>query len=108
MAPMFWIGERNAVLSLIEQWRTAFRHAATHYQTQAQTMTGEQSRQELQERWETQSRRWEGELVELNKRINTLNIQQPLAHEIYKLRLDDECWRYLAQVECCGSGQSTV
>jgi len=93
MAPT-WIGERNTVLSLIEQWRTGFRHAATHYQTQAQTVTSEQSRQDLQERWETQSRRWEGELVELNKRINTLNIQQPLAHlEVYKLRLDDELAR---------------
>ncbi|MDQ3247995.1 MAG: hypothetical protein M3Q45_02190, partial [Chloroflexota bacterium] len=72
----------------------AMRNMVSGYQTQAQATLGEQQRQQWQQRWASQLQRWDGEIRDLNKRINTLNLQLPIARlEIYKLLLDDELRR---------------
>jgi hypothetical protein len=48
----------------------------------------------LRQRWERQVAIWEAEILELNRRITTLNLQQPVAHlEVFKLILDEELAR---------------
>ncbi len=89
-----WIAERTAMLRTIEQWRATLLKLAAHYQGLWQTATTEQSRQQVQERWELQLRGWTDELQNLNRRIETLNLTQPIARlEIFKLVLDEELTR---------------
>ncbi|CAN5561903.1 hypothetical protein BH10CHL1_BH10CHL1_21120 [soil metagenome] len=89
-----WITDRTALLEAIEQWRLAMHKLAFHYQAKLPTATSESSRQQLQAGWETQLRSWADELQKLNRRIETLNLMQPIAHlEIFKLVLDEELKR---------------
>jgi len=89
-----WIADRTAMLRHIEQWRAVLHKLGAHYQALLQTTTTEQSRQQLQERWDLQLSVWTTELQNLNRRIETLNLTQPIARlEIYKLVLDEELKR---------------
>lgn len=89
-----WITDRTALLEALEQWRLAMHKRALHYQAQLPTTTTESGRQALQERWALQLRGWATELHNLNRRIETLNLMQPIAHlEIFKLVLDGELAR---------------
>jgi hypothetical protein len=51
-------------------------------------------RQEVLATWERWLLRWENEVRDINRRIQNLNLTQPIAHlEVIKLRLDDELRR---------------
>ncbi|MFN8495759.1 MAG: DnaJ family domain-containing protein [Caldilineaceae bacterium] len=89
-----WISDRTAILKAIEQWRENAQRLTLPYHHQLQTAMSEQRRAQLQERWTAQVQRWETELRDLNKRINVVNLQQPIAHlEIFKLLIDEELRR---------------
>lgn len=89
-----WISDRTAILKAIEQWRENAQRLVLPYHHQLQTEMSEQSRVQLQERWTAQVQRWETEIRDLNKRINVVNLQQPIAHlEIFKLLIDEELRR---------------
>lgn len=87
-----WIGERQEVLRKIESWRVQLRQQVAEVQAEARPGGAEQTY--LRQRWERQVAIWEAEILELNRRITTLNLQQPVAHlEVFKLILDEELAR---------------
>ncbi|MCX6043666.1 MAG: DUF1992 domain-containing protein [Chloroflexi bacterium] len=89
-----WITDRTSMLRYIEQWRAALHKQGAHYQALSQTTTTDQSRQQLQEHWDLQLSNWATELQNLNRRIETLNLTQPIARlEVFKLILDEELKR---------------
>lgn len=89
-----WISERTAMLNTIERFRTQFQHISQQFQTEWQSSTEPQKRAQLNERWQRQVDTWGQEIKELNRRINTLNLQQPVARlEIFKVLLDEELMR---------------
>jgi hypothetical protein len=89
-----WIGERTSTLKAIEQWRDGLHKLVGYYQAESQKTTTEPKRQQLQTRWTAQLQRWTTEIINLNKRIELVNLAQPIAHlEIYKLLLDEELKR---------------
>ena len=76
-----WISERNAMLDAIVRFRAQFQADAKF-------------RAQLTIHWQRQVETWGQEIKELNRRINTQNLQQPVARlEIFKLLLDDELMR---------------
>jgi hypothetical protein len=86
-----WIAERREVQRAIEQWRTNFQRVVGEAQQAWAAAQSDSRKLQVAERWVTWIVRWEGEIVELNRRIGMLNLKQPIAHlEIFKLRLDDE------------------
>ena len=89
-----WIGNRRETLTGIETWREGMLRVANEARTAWQNASSDQHRQKVAETWARWLTRWEGELAEINRRINTLNLMQPVVHlEIFKLRLDDELRR---------------
>ncbi len=89
-----WITDRTSMLRAIEQWRAALHKQGARYQGLLQTAATEQSRQQLQERWDLQLNGWADELQKLNRRIETLNLTQPIARlEVFKLILEEELKR---------------
>ena len=86
-----WIGERNRILSDIEQLRDSLTDTAGRYQRSLVATTDAAERERLSSDWASQIERWTTEIADLNQRIEIVNLQQPVAHlEIIKLRLDDE------------------
>lgn len=86
-----WIAERREVLRGIDQWRETFQRIVAEAQTAWAGAQTDERRFQIEQTWARWVERWEGEVVELNRRINTLNLKQPvLSLEIFKLRLDDE------------------
>ncbi|MBK8046033.1 MAG: DUF1992 domain-containing protein [Anaerolineales bacterium] len=86
-----WISDRKAVLEAIERFRVKLQTTAAAYQTALESVTVPQHREELVKRYNAQVESWRQEIIELNKRIQTQNLRQPVTFlEIYKLRLDDE------------------
>jgi isopenicillin N synthase-like dioxygenase len=93
MAPT-WIGERKEMLKAIENWRENFQRISNEAVQAWQAATDDERRVQLRERWTSWIVRWDDELTDLNRRIGTFNLKQPIAHlEIFKLRLDDELRR---------------
>lgn len=89
-----WISDRAAVLRQIEQLRANLGHAVRQQQRHQQSATDAASQARLTQTWQTELRHWANEIALLNRRINTLNLQQPLAQlEVFKLRLEDELAR---------------
>lgn len=89
-----WIADRSAIQRQIETFRSNLRKAVAHYLAQIQAAADAQQRGRLAQDWHAQLQAWEGEVVELNRRINTLNLQQPIARlELFKLRLNEELVR---------------
>jgi len=89
-----WIGERTSTLKAVEQWRAGLHNLINYYQAEKQKATTDAMRQQLQARWAAQLQRWATEIINLNKRIELVNLAQPIAHlEIYKLLLDEELKR---------------
>lgn len=86
-----WIGDRKEMLRTIEGWREQFQRIV-HEAHSAWVAAGTDKRRvQVRQSWERWIARWEGEIAELNRRINTINLKQPVTHlEIFKLRLDDE------------------
>ena len=86
-----WIAERREILRVVEHWRSEFQRIVGEAQTAWTAAESEQRRLQLEERWARWITRWEDEVVELNRRINTLNLKQPITHlEVYKVRLETE------------------
>lgn len=89
-----WITDRTATLQLIENFRTEFRSRAQGYSQAWHATSNPQIHEQLQAGWHRQLVSWQDEIGTLNKRINTVNLQQPIARlEIFKLILDDELKR---------------
>lgn len=89
-----WIGERTTMLKAVEHWRAGLHKLVHYYQAEREKATTDPKRQQLQARWDAQLQRWTGEIINLNKRIELVNLAQPITHlEIYKLLLDEELKR---------------
>jgi hypothetical protein len=89
-----WIAARGDVLRDMEKLRAALRATSAHFSGQWQAAATETERQRLTALWSCQIDAWEVAIRELNRRIATLNLQQPIAHlEIFKLRLEEELAR---------------
>lgn len=89
-----WISDRAGVLALIERFRTQLAEAVTDFaQARAEAATP-QRLQQLDELWGRYVEAWRAEVVEINKRILTQNLKQPVTFlEIVPLRLEDELRR---------------
>lgn len=89
-----WISERNLMLETIERFRTRLRTLAQQFQQAWQSAADEKTRLNLAESWQKQLEEWAQEIKDLNKRITTTNLQQPIARlEIFKVLLDEELMR---------------
>ncbi len=86
-----WISDRGAVLAAIERFRDKLRTIAADFaQARAEAATPQRG-QQLDEMWQAYVESWRAEVVELNKRILTQNLKQPVSFlEIFPLRLEDE------------------
>lgn len=89
-----WIGDRAAVLGLIERFREKLRSVTADFaRARAEAATPQAGRQ-LDELWDRYAASWKAEIVEINKRILTQNLKQPVTFlEIVPLRLEDELRR---------------
>lgn len=89
-----WISDRGAMLAAIERFREKLRTIAADFaQARAEAATPQRG-QQLDEMWQAYVESWRTEVVELNKRILTLNLKQPVTFlEIIPLRLEDELKR---------------
>lgn len=89
-----WIGERKVVLGRIEQFRAQLASTTARFVYAFRTTDDVAFRAELRAQWRAQLEVWREEMRLLNRRIETLNMQQPAAHlEVYKLIFDDELTR---------------
>lgn len=89
-----WISERNVMLETIERFRGRLRTVSERFQQAWQSAAHEKARQHLDESWQRQLEEWSQEVKELNRRITTINLQQPIARlEIFKVLLDEELTR---------------
>jgi hypothetical protein len=89
-----WISERTSVLDAIEAFRQQV-HAGVHrHQTGLQSTTDPVAVEKLATAWQANLVGWSEDVRSLNRRIERINLQQPIAHlEIIKLRLPDELVR---------------
>ena len=89
-----WISDRGAVLALIDRFSDKLRAAAADFaQARAEAGTPERGR-ELDDLWGRYVEGWRAEIVEINKRILTQNLKQPVTFlEIVPLRLEHELKR---------------
>lgn len=86
-----WIAERAEVQRAIEHWRQEFQRIVSEAHTAWIAAQAEERRLQVEERWARWITRWETEIGDLNRRINTLNLKQPITHlEVYKLQLNWE------------------
>jgi hypothetical protein len=86
-----WIADRNEMLAAIERWRTEFQRVAGEANGAWAAAGSDQRRVKVREVWARWLDRWSEEIKELNRRIGTHNMMQPIKHlEIFKLILDDE------------------
>ena len=86
-----WIADRKEILRSVESWRVEFKRIVGEAHTAWIAASTDARRVQIRERWDGWITRWEDEIKEINRRINTINLQQPITHlEIFKLRLDDE------------------
>jgi DnaJ family protein C protein 28 len=89
-----WIADRKEMLRAIEAWRDEFQRVVSQASSAWVAAGTDKRRQQIRDRWASWLLRWEDELTELNRRIGTFNLVQPINHlEIFKLRLDDELKR---------------
>lgn len=89
-----WISERTAMLDTIERLRGRLRTVSQRFQQAWHSATDEKTRHQLDESWQRQLDEWGQEIKELNRRITTVNLQQPIARmEIFKVLLDEELMR---------------
>ena len=89
-----WISERTTMLETIERLRGRLRTISQRFQQAWQSAADEKTRQQLDESWQRQLDEWGQEIKELNRRITTVNLQQPIARmEIFKVLLEEELMR---------------
>ncbi|MCB0063315.1 MAG: DUF1992 domain-containing protein [Caldilineaceae bacterium] len=94
LAPQ-WISDRASMLHVIDNFRTKLRTVAMGYHTAWHAeSTDVIKRQQIRAQWATQLETWQEEIRLLNRRIEVVNLQQPIARlEIFKLLLDEELKR---------------
>ena len=86
-----WISDRGAMLAAIERFREQLRAVAADFARARAEATTPQRGQQLDQMWQAYVEGWRAEVVELNKRILTQNLKQPVSFlEIFPLRLEDE------------------
>jgi DnaJ homolog subfamily C member 28 len=86
-----WIAERNEILRAVELWREQFQRIVSEAHSAWVAASSDKRRVQIRENWARWLARWEDEVREMNRRINTLNLQQPITHlEVFKLNLDNE------------------
>lgn len=89
-----WISDRGAMLAAIERFREKLRTIAADFAQARAEATTPQRVQQLDQMWLAYVESWRAEVVELNKRILTQNLKQPVTFlEIFPLRLEDELRR---------------
>lgn len=89
-----WIGERKSVLMQIERFRAKLKETTTRFIHAFRTTHDVAHQSELRAQWRDQVDVWREDIRLLNRRIETVNMQQPALHlEIFKLILDDELAR---------------
>jgi DnaJ family protein C protein 28 len=89
-----WIAERKEILRVNEQFGRQVQAIAQEALAQWAAAPDDAQREQVQNTWARWIARWEAEIVAINRRIQTLNLKQPVNHlEIIKLRLDDELRR---------------
>jgi DnaJ family protein C protein 28 len=89
-----WIAERKELLRLKQSFGEQVQSIAAEALAQWHAAEDAVRRQAVLATWERWLRRWEAEAGEINRRIQNLNLKQPIAHlEVIKLRLDDELRR---------------
>ena len=89
-----WIGERTSVLKAIESLRTEIGDGVRAHQAALLRTSDPETVDQMAVRWESRTTDWAAKITALNKDIETVNLQQPIAHlEIIKLRLADELAR---------------
>jgi hypothetical protein len=90
MTPL-WIAERKDLLRAVESWREQFRHVVSQAHANWIAAGSDPRRVQIRQSWERWLVRWEDEIKDLNRRIGTFNLKQPITHlEVYKLQLDNE------------------
>jgi hypothetical protein len=86
-----WIAERREVLRGVEEWRRNMRQITDEARLAWVAADSDARRFQLEQTWARWLDRWQDEIVEINRRINNLNLKQPIVHlEVFKLRFDDE------------------
>jgi len=86
-----WIAERKEMLRAIEAWRAEFQRIVGEAHSAWIAAASDERQAQIRQSWARWIVRWEDEIVEMNRRIGTFNLKQPIARlEIFKLRLDDE------------------
>ena len=89
-----WIGDRAAVLAGIEHFRARLLRVAADFAQARAEAADPQRLAELDQLWSRYVEAWRAEIVEINKRILTQNLKQPVTFlEIYSLRLEEELRR---------------
>ncbi|HXF64165.1 MAG TPA: DnaJ family domain-containing protein [Caldilineaceae bacterium] len=89
-----WIAERKELLKVKERFSQQVQSIAQEALAQWAAAGDEARRENVQAVWARWLARWESEVAEINRRIQTLNLKQPIAHlEVFKIRLDDELRR---------------
>lgn len=89
-----WISDRAAVLALIERFREKLRATAADFAQARSEAPTPQRLEQLDELWGRYVEAWRAEVVEINKRILTQNLKQPVTFlEIIPLRLESELRR---------------
>ena len=89
-----WITDRKAILDAIAHFRARLGTVVAEFRHEVEHAATPHRLDQVRRRWESQQESWRQQVVELNRRIETQNLQQPVTFlEIYKLRLEDELKR---------------
>jgi hypothetical protein len=89
-----WIVDRSALLRAIDKFRSELQQAVSAYQTRFQAALDGPAQAKLAAAWQTERAQWAEKVKDLNRRIQSLNLAQPIVHlEVFKLLLDDELKR---------------
>lgn len=89
-----WISERTSVLAAIDRLRAKLAASVAFASQERANVRDEAGRVRFDEAWARWKAEWQREITALNKRIITLNLQQPADHlEVYQLRLEEELVR---------------
>ena len=93
--PPAWIGDRKEIQANIGKLRANMqRHADWHRTQLADAAANAHEQRRLFESWKYYVQQWAADVTDLNKRILTLNLKQPIVHlELFQLRLDEELTR---------------
>lgn len=89
-----WLSHRLSVQERIDQFRQGVARSWQRYAAAYEQAAGETHRTALTIGWDDECRRWESEIIELNKLVGDYNLRRPSSNlEIFTLRLNDELKR---------------